>query len=174
MIEFTQRYRRSGSPLGARGDCDSDAVGLDFSDWEVRLHSEHIDLLSSNQEGLGRISLEGLQPVAQDTLLCCAEDHHCVDDYSLRKRLCHRCRIPLCKRCRLHLSANGMILEGFIDDNWQGYIRAWTYEIGLPRMEKTASTPYWFWLTLFSIGRRGEKGKRRRRHLSHDAMLVVG
>ena len=56
MAEFTQRYRSSGSPLAARGDCASDGVCLGFSDWELRLHSECVDLLSNCQEGLDGIS----------------------------------------------------------------------------------------------------------------------
>ena len=63
-----------------------------------------------------------------------------------------------------------MIPQGLIDDNWQGYIQAWVYEVGVTWMDKTVSSPFWTGLTLFSIGHKWERRKSRRQHLMHDVV----
>ena len=94
----------------------------------------------------------------------------CENDCKSRGYICPRCKVPICNVCLAALTANEIIPQGLINDNFQGYIQPWIYAMGVTWMEKTVSSPYWTGITLFSIGQRGNDRKTRRHHLMHDAM----
>ena len=170
MRKFTRRYRASGSPLAPRGCGASDVRSPDFTDWQLHLHPNWVQQIAASSEQFHGICLKDLQTLSQEALLCCPEDQWCDGDCVSKKLLCHRCRVLICRECCKFLSANAVIPEGLVNDNWQGYIDAWVYEMGVTWMEKTVSSPFWTGITLFSVGRRDGNRKRRRQHLLHDAM----
>ena len=170
MAEFTRRYRKSGSPLADRGSGHGDVANPDFSDWQVKLHVRYMQLLTGSYGSTKLISFTDLEQLSHTTLLCCPEDHMCENDCKSRKLICSRCKVPICKVCLAALTANEIIPQGLINDNFQGYIQPWIYAMGVTWMEKTVSSPYWTGITLFSIGQRGSDRKKRRQHLMHDAM----
>ena len=136
----------------------------------MRIHPNYAQQLAVSPEQFRGISLTDLQSLSEQTLLCCPEDHSCDSDCVSQKYLCPRCRLPICRECQKLLQANVIIPQGLINDNWQGYVDSWVYEMGVTWMEKTVSSPFWTGLTLFSVGRRDGERKSRRRHLLHDAM----
>ncbi len=68
------------------------------------------------------------------------------------------------------LQKSQIIPEGISNDNFIGYLDSWSYEVGVTWMEKTVSSPYWTGMTLFTVGKKAQERKARRRHLMHDAM----
>ena len=68
------------------------------------------------------------------------------------------------------MQKNQIIPEGISNDNFIGYLDNWIYEVGVTWMEKTVSSPYWTGMTLFTVGKKAQERKARRRHLMHDAM----
>ena len=170
MAEFTRRYRTPGSPLAERSCGGGDVVSADFTDWQLSLHEKYIQLLNKTIGHAEEISWQDLRELAQTKLLCCPEDHICENDCKERKRICPSCKVPVCKECLVILMQNKIVPQALINDNFQGYIQPWIYEMGVTWMEKTVSSPYWTAITLFSIGQRGADRKTRRRHLMHDAM----
>ena len=173
MEQFTQRYRQSGSPLALRGSGSVDLCSPDFSDWQLQLHPQYMDLLAASPKQFRGIALGDLEQLSRSMFLCCPEDQYCDGDCVAQKVLCHRCRILVCRLCSQLLTSNAIIPQGLINDNWQEYIQSWIYEVGVTWMEKIVSSSFWTGLTLFSIGRRGGERKSRRKHLMDDAMYAA-
>ena len=71
MAEFSRRYRRPGTPLAASGRSPSDAGAPDFTDWEIRLRPNTLELLSRREDGLSGVPVKEIAALASDTLLCC-------------------------------------------------------------------------------------------------------
>ena len=170
MAEFTRRYRKSGTPLADPGSRTGDVVGPDFTDWQLKLHVQYMQLLTKSMDHTKEISWKDLQQLSHTSLLCCPEDHICENGCKEHGYLCPSCKVPVCRECWMELTANKIIPQALINDNFQGFIQPWIYEMGVTWMEKTVSSPYWTGITLFSIGQRGADRKTRRRHLMHDAM----
>ena len=174
MAEFAQRYRKSGTPLAERGFRSSNSDSPDFSDWELKLHVQYLQLLEESSDDCKGIAFKDLERLSRTALLCCPEDLMCENGCKKQGFLCHRCKIPVCTECVSALQANQIIPQGLINHNFQGYIQSWVYKMHVTWMEKTVSSPYWIGNTLFTIGRRGGERKGRRRHLRHDAMYSFG
>ena len=152
MEEFTKRYRAPGSPLAATGSARAVAKCPDFSDWQVRLHPQCLNMLRDSAQGLDGVAVADLEKLAETAFLCCPEDHCCTHGCVKEKLICPSCRIPMCRECRVLCSSNDISPQSLVNDNWYGYVDMWIYEVGLTWMEKTVSTPFWTGLTLFTIG----------------------
>ena len=104
----------------------------------------------------------------------CPEDHHCPSgSCKADKELCEKCRLPICRDCQIQLWANKIPAIALMNDNWQGYLDAWVYMVGLTWMEKTVASPFWTGQTLFEIQtQRRELGgsSKRKRHKMHDEL----
>ena len=171
MQEFSDRYRKPGTPLAFQGTgASSDVRCPDFKDWQLRLHPQYLQLLVDSVEGFKGIDLEGLTEISSSTLLCCPEDQECSGECKGGGHLCPRCQVPVCRSCRHFLAGNAIIPQGLSNDNWYGYVDAWIYASQVTWMEKTVASPFWTGLTLFSIGSRDIGRKSARKHLMHDAM----
>ena len=129
-----------------------------------------MQLLTESCGSTKHISFTDLEQLSHTTLLCCPEDQMCENNCQSRGYICPRCKVPICNVCVAALTANEIIPQGLINDNFQGYIQPWIYATGVTWMEKTVSSPYWTGITLFSIGQSGTDRKTRRHHLMHDAM----
>ena len=77
MAKFTERYRKSGTPLTDRGHRPGDIAGPDFTDWQLKLHVRCMQLLTESNSSTKRISFKDLEHFSRTTLLCCPEDHKC-------------------------------------------------------------------------------------------------
>ena len=75
MAEFTRRYRKSGTPLAECGCRPGDVIGPDFTDWQLKLHVQYMQLLTKSVDHTKNISWKDLQNLSHTTLLCCPEDH---------------------------------------------------------------------------------------------------
>ena len=170
MEEFTRRYREAGSPLAAAGGARALAKCPDFSDWQLCLHPQWMDLVRAAHQRPEHVTVAYLENLAPNTFLCCPEDLCCEHGCAVEKLLCPRCRVPICRECQILLARNRISPHGLINDNWYGYVDSWIFEVGLTWMEKTTGSPFWTGLTLFTIGRRGGDRKSQRRHMMHDAM----
>ena len=170
---FAKRYVESKNP-GTRQGAPFHGIGADdFADWTLSIHPEWERILVVDGVALGEDSLQVLRAMSAsgDSLMCCPEDHHCVNGCQSSKRLCPKCRVPLCRECMFHLQRAECIPKGICNDNWWGYIQNWIFEQEVTWMEKTVSTPFWTGLTVFTIGQRRQERSNRPRHLMHDAMF---
>jgi len=72
------------------------------------------------------------------------------------------------------LQSNEAPAMGLMHDNWQGYVDAWVYRMGVTWMEKTVASPFWTGQTLFEIStKRRELGEsKRRKHKLHDDLYA--
>jgi hypothetical protein len=121
---FDQLYRQSGMPLAPSGNQGAgDVVTPDFTDWQLWIHAELFQKRSDIVKGL-RYLHDGNIP-----LLCCPEDHECEDGCVEQKRLCRYCRIPICARCREAMYRNEIPAMALMNENWQGYIQQWIYDV---------------------------------------------
>ena len=158
MQVFQEKYCKSGTPLAFRGPPEQDGSGPDFSDWLLRFSST----LRAKRPDLGDLESAGL--------LCCPEDQTCRHQCETRGEICEACQIPLCSTCVQSLERGEIIPQGLGNDNWIGYVAAWMYANQVTWMEKTAASPYWTGLTVFTVGTVGVGRKSRRRHLLTDAL----
>ena len=142
MAEFTRRYRKSEAPLADPGSRTGDVVGPDFTDWQLKLHVQYMQLLTKSMDHTKEISWKDLQQLSHTSLLCCPEDHICENGCKEHGYLCPSCKVPVCRECWMELTANKIIPQALINDNFQGFIQPWIYEIGVTWMEKTVSSPY--------------------------------
>ena len=168
MRRFEKYCCKSGSPLALRGNqCSNDVQGPDFSDWQLTMAMDKMQCQGDVRKRLRAI--EGA------LLLCCPEDHECANsDCVAKKRLCNECKVPLCTSCLRDVAAGLVPPRALMQNNWQGYIEKWMYEVGLTWMEKTVASPFWTGMTLFCIDLRRttkeQKSTARRKHLLNEEL----
>jgi hypothetical protein len=134
--------------------------GPDYSDWLLTLN---LETMRASREVMKRLrNIKG-------PLLCCPEDHECSKDGCVqRKRLCNACSVPLCRVCANDICKGLVPPRALMHNNWQGYLEAWVYEVGLTWMEKTVASPFWTGMTLFCIDVKGST--KRRKHLLNNEL----
>ena len=73
------------------------------------------------------------------------------------------------------MQSNKIPEMALMNDNWQGYIEKWIYDVGITWMEKTVASPYWTGMTLFCIEvKRSEQTSRRQGCLNTQNFSCTG
>ena len=171
MARYSSRFRKSGTPLAHRESATNPMgiEGPDFSDWQLRFAPEAIEeFLQRREDDITKVDVVKYKNLVQEILFCNPEDHYCENSCVQQRQLCLRCQVPICLACRIGLQRNRELPNGFMNDNWYGYVQKWIFEQNVTWMEKLVSSPYWTGMTLFSISRHGNRPSAR--HKMTDAL----